>query len=72
MTAKDSSEAVSTLRGQCNNIDVVITDYHMPGLNGVQLKRRIDEEFGSLPVIGKCFFPLIDLFQCLLLKKKII
>ncbi|KAF8112636.1 hypothetical protein N665_0063s0119 [Sinapis alba] len=51
MTANDSSEALSMLRGQCNNIDVVITDYHMPGLNGVQLKRRINEEFGNLPVI---------------------
>ncbi|ESQ31719.1 hypothetical protein EUTSA_v10005676mg, partial [Eutrema salsugineum] len=51
MTANDSSEAVSTLRVQRNNIDLVITDYHMPGLNGVQLKKRIDEEFGNLPVI---------------------
>ena len=59
MTAKDSSEPVTTLT-QFNNIDVVITDYHMPGLNGVQLKKRIDEEFGNLPVIGMCnFFPLI-------------
>lgn len=55
MTANDSSEALSTLRGQCNNIDVVITDYHMPGLNGVQLKKRINDEFGNLPVIGKDF-----------------
>ncbi|CAN8251926.1 unnamed protein product [Cochlearia groenlandica] len=51
MTANDSSEAVSTLRGQCNNIDVVLTDYHMSDLNGVQLKKRIDEEFKNLPVI---------------------
>lgn len=56
MTAKDSSEAMSMLRGQCNKIDFVIIDYHMPGLNGVQLKRIIDEEFGNLPVIGKSFF----------------
>ncbi|CAH8280522.1 unnamed protein product [Arabidopsis lyrata] len=54
MTAKDSSAAVTALRGQFNKIDVVITDYHMPGLklNGVQLKQRIAEEFGNLPVIG--------------------
>ncbi|KAF3518709.1 hypothetical protein DY000_02061389 [Brassica cretica] len=51
MTANDSSEALSTLRGQCNNIDVVITEYHMPNLNGVQLQRRINEEFGNMPVI---------------------
>lgn len=55
MTANDSSEALSTLRGQCNNIDVVITEYHMPNLNGVQLQRRINEEFGNMPVIGKVF-----------------
>ncbi|CAN6814557.1 unnamed protein product [Brassica oleracea] len=51
MTANDSSEALSTLRGHCNNIDVVITEYHMPNLNGVQLQRRINEEFGNMPVI---------------------
>ncbi|KAG7538865.1 Signal transduction response regulator receiver domain [Arabidopsis suecica] len=51
MTAKDSSAAVTTLRGQFNKIDVVITDYHMPDLNGVQLKQRIAEEFGNLPMI---------------------
>ncbi|CAH8353957.1 unnamed protein product [Eruca vesicaria subsp. sativa] len=51
MTANDSSEALSKLRCQFNNIDVVITDYHMPGLNGAQLKKRINEEFGNLPVI---------------------
>lgn len=67
MTAKDSSAAVTVLRGQFNKIDVVITDYHMPGLklNGVQLKQRIAEEFGNLPVIG--MFVFFHLFAKLLI-----
>lgn len=55
MTANDSSEAVHKLIGECNNIDIVITDYHIPGL---QLKKKIKEEFGNLPVIGvRVFLP---------------
>ncbi|XP_056858425.1 putative two-component response regulator ARR21 [Raphanus sativus] len=58
MTANDSSEAVHKLIGECNNIDIVITDYHIPGLNGLQLKKKIKEEFGNLPVIGvRVFLP---------------
>ncbi|KAG5412223.1 hypothetical protein IGI04_008542, partial [Brassica rapa subsp. trilocularis] len=43
--------SISRLRGQCNNIDIVINDYDIPGLNGLQLKKKIKEEFGNLPVI---------------------
>ncbi|KFK25116.1 hypothetical protein AALP_AA8G067800 [Arabis alpina] len=51
IAAKDPMEALSALKIQRNNIDLIITDYYMPGMNGLQLKRQITEEFGNLPVI---------------------
>ncbi|XP_010423240.1 PREDICTED: putative two-component response regulator ARR21 [Camelina sativa] len=47
----DPTKALSILKHQRNNIDLIITDYYMPSLNGLQLKRRITEEIGNLPVI---------------------
>ncbi|KAL1196844.1 putative two-component response regulator ARR21 [Cardamine amara subsp. amara] len=51
IAARDSIEALSTLKVQRNNIDLIITDYYMPGMNGLQLKEKITQEFGNLPVI---------------------
>ncbi|XP_024012266.1 putative two-component response regulator ARR21 isoform X2 [Eutrema salsugineum] len=51
IAVKDSREALSTLQIQRNNIDLIVTDYYMPGMNGLQLKKEITREFGNLPVI---------------------
>lgn len=55
IAVKDSREALSTLKIERNNIDLIVTDYYMPDMNGLQLKKQITQEFGNLPVIGKCF-----------------
>ncbi|CAH2073735.1 unnamed protein product [Thlaspi arvense] len=51
IAVKDSTEALSTLKIQRNNIDLIVTDYYMPGMNGLQLKTQITQEFGNFPVI---------------------
>ncbi|CAN8237055.1 unnamed protein product [Cochlearia groenlandica] len=51
VAAKDSMDALSTLKIQRNNIDLIVTDYYMPGMNGLQLKSEITRKFGNLPVI---------------------
>ncbi|XP_010491325.1 PREDICTED: putative two-component response regulator ARR21 [Camelina sativa] len=48
---EDPVKALAILKLQRNNIDLIITDYYMPSMNGLQLKRRITEEIGNLPVI---------------------
>ncbi|KAG7608419.1 Signal transduction response regulator receiver domain [Arabidopsis suecica] len=47
----DPKKALSTLKIQRDNIDLIITDYYMPGMNGLQLKKQITQEFGNLPVL---------------------
>ncbi|AEC07932.2 response regulator 13 [Arabidopsis thaliana] len=44
-------KALSTLKNQRDNIDLIITDYYMPGMNGLQLKKQITQEFGNLSVL---------------------
>lgn len=34
-----------------NKVDLVLTDYIMPGMNGIDLLKRIRDNHGSLPVI---------------------
>ncbi|XP_010419059.1 PREDICTED: putative two-component response regulator ARR21 [Camelina sativa] len=48
---EDPTKALAILKHQRNNIDLIITDYNMLSMNGLQLKRRITEEIGNLPVI---------------------
>ncbi len=46
-----SFEALSLFRDNPDNYDVVITDYTMPGLTGIDLARRILEVKGDIPII---------------------
>ncbi|XP_023634260.1 putative two-component response regulator ARR21 [Capsella rubella] len=47
----DPLKAMSTLKLQRNNIDLIIIDYYMSCMNGLQLISKITKEFGNLPVI---------------------
>ncbi|XP_017972600.1 PREDICTED: putative two-component response regulator ARR21 [Theobroma cacao] len=48
-TVKSPADALSTLRAK-PGIDLVVTDLHMPGMNGIELQRQINREF-RVPVI---------------------
>ncbi|KAL9409609.1 hypothetical protein AB3S75_047929 [Citrus x aurantiifolia] len=43
-------EALATVRIQ-RDIDLVVTDLHMPEMNGIELQKEINEEFTHLPVM---------------------
>ncbi len=49
--ALNGEEALRHLEEPDNNIDMVLTDYSMPGMNGIELLRRIREKDCTLPVI---------------------
>ncbi|GMN44665.1 hypothetical protein TIFTF001_013876, partial [Ficus carica] len=49
-TAKNPLDALAVLRMQNGFFDLVVTDLHMPYMNGFELKNQVDKEF-KLPVI---------------------
>lgn len=55
VTVRNAIDALATLRMQ--KFDLVVTDLHMPEMNGIELQQRVAEEF-KLPVISECFVVL--------------
>lgn len=50
MTVKHPIDALCTLRIKGRSFDLVVSDVHMPDMNGFELQKKIDEEF-NLPVV---------------------
>ncbi|KAK1352097.1 hypothetical protein POM88_053811 [Heracleum sosnowskyi] len=50
LTANNALDALCILRTRAIKFDLVVSDVHMPDLNGFELQRRIHEEF-QLPVV---------------------
>lgn len=53
LTAKDPVDALFILRTRAIKFDLVVSDIHMPELDGFELQRRIHQEF-QLPVVCEC------------------
>lgn len=49
LTAKDGREALEVIR--THDVDCVVTDLHMPRMDGLQLLKEISQEYAELPVI---------------------
>ncbi|KAJ9164142.1 hypothetical protein P3X46_023750 [Hevea brasiliensis] len=50
VTVKNSLDALATLRSANEAFELVVTDLHMPGMNGLELQKQVKEEF-KIPVI---------------------
>jgi len=61
VTVKNPFDALSTLRLKKGLFDLVVTDLHMPEMNGMELRQQVDEEF-KLPVISKCILTIVIKF----------
>ncbi len=49
--AFNAIEALDQLESMTYRIDMVLTDYIMPGKDGIELLKKIREKYGELPVI---------------------
>lgn len=50
-SARSGEEALNYLEANHDNTTLVITDYFMPGMNGIALLKSIRARYGDLPVI---------------------
>ncbi|WCJ36589.1 Two-component response regulator ARR1 [Euphorbia peplus] len=50
VTVKNGLEALSTLQAKYEQFNLVLTDLHLPGINGWELQKQINEKF-KIPVI---------------------
>jgi CheY-like chemotaxis protein len=48
-TATNGLEALTVMKD--TKIDIVITDYNMPKMNGLELTKKIKKEFPKIPVV---------------------
>jgi len=51
-TVKDAHHALATLRDSKILFDLIISEFHIFGMNGFEFQKQIQDEF-QLPVIGK-------------------
>ena len=62
-TARDAAEALEIVRGQPGGFDLVITDFNMPGLSGVDVLRELRKLRPTLPVILTSGFVSEEMLQ---------
>lgn len=56
---KHPNDALCTLRTKAGEFDLVLSDVHMPDMDGIQLQQTVTREF-NLPVV--CEFSFLRLF----------
>ena len=51
LTVQSARDALATIASDGSSIDLIVTDYQMPEMNGVELLRNIRHEKKRIPVI---------------------
>lgn len=51
VTASNGLDALSLLNGTSHEIDLILTDYAMPGLNGIDLIKKVRRKYPKVPAI---------------------
>lgn len=57
VSVKNAEDALITLRTRSNFFHLVVTDVHMPKMDGFEFQKQVREEF-NLPVVSEYFFKL--------------
>jgi len=59
ITASSAREAMDLLA--VNHVDLVVSDYLMPGVVGTELAKQIKKKYPQLPFVTQCFGPFVSL-----------
>lgn len=65
MTARHPLDALYTLRLKEGAFELVISDVHMPDMDGFELQKAIEQEF-NLPVVCELFYKQNYMFMLFL------
>lgn len=65
MTAKHPKDALCTMRIKDGTFDLVVSDVHMPDMDGFELQKVIEQEF-NLPVVCELIYKQNYMFMLFL------
>ena len=57
MTVKSAQDALITLQQRTNFFHLIVTDVHMPEMDGFEFQKKVREKF-NLPVVSKYYSDL--------------
>jgi len=57
---RDASDAIELLKHWKRHFDIIITDYSMPGMNGVDFTKMIKRHYPRTTIIGMSSFHIIE------------
>ena len=63
LEASDGSQALELVESGPENIDLIVTDVVMPGMDGRELGRRLEQSRPSLPVLYMSAYDVNDIFR---------
>jgi two-component system cell cycle sensor histidine kinase/response regulator CckA len=61
LSAKDGMQALKVYRDQKEEVDLILTDLSMPVMDGLELRKELDDEGDSVPVLLSSGHSLADL-----------
>ena len=59
-TAKSGTEALNIMAGDSKKVDIIITDIRMPGVNGIELTKKVKENYDSDVIVMTGFAENFD------------
>jgi two-component system, cell cycle sensor histidine kinase and response regulator CckA len=63
LEASDGSEALDLVEAGVENIDLIVTDVVMPGMDGRELGRRLAQSRPTLPILYISAYDVNDIFR---------
>ena len=60
LTAEDGEKAIEVLKDKGDEVDIVVTDLRMPGIDGIEVTKRVKSDYPEVDVIVLTGFASIE------------